>query len=103
MNFPDLFLFFSCGSRLSSCVELTLLTEYRENTESCSPDLPAASGEIVRCVPSTHSPWPGRGDGSLCPERPWSHEQVSVHHSLPFVVLRLHRFIGEVLQRKCIL
>lgn len=71
--------FFSVAYRFSLSVELLLPTEYRRNTKSCSPDLPAASGEIVRCVPSTQSPWPGRGDGSLCPEpeRPWSHEQVS--------------------------
>lgn len=63
-------------SLFSSSVEPLLLTECRGNTERCSADLPAVSGEIVRCVPSTQSPWPGRGDGSLCPES-WSHEQVS--------------------------
>ncbi|AWP19857.1 putative inositol-trisphosphate 3-kinase B [Scophthalmus maximus] len=61
------------------------------NTEGCSPHLPAASGEIVRCVPSTPSPWPGRGDGSLCPEpeRPGSHEQVRRVLVLEIVTLNI--------------
>lgn len=72
------------------CLSLTFLNRYCSpelllpgcsgSTESCSLGLPAASGEIVQCVPSTQSPWPGRGDGSLCPERerPQNHEQVSL-------------------------
>lgn len=68
-----------------SSVRSPLLTERRGLAVSCCPGLPAASGEIIRCVPSTPSPWPGRGDGSLCPEpkRPQSHEQVSFRFS-PF-------------------
>lgn len=64
-----------------------LLTERRGIAVSCSPGLLAASGEIIRCVPSTPSPWPGRGDGSLCPEpeRPQSHEQVSFRFSVFFL------------------
>lgn len=78
-HFNSLHPFFFFSADFACSVEPPLLAECRGNTESCSPGLPAASGEIIRCVLSTQSPWPGRGDGSLCPEpeRPRSHEQVS--------------------------
>lgn len=73
-----------CGLSLTFlnryCSSELLLPGCGGSSESCSLGLPAASGEIVQCVPSTRSPWPGRGDGSLCPERerPRNHEQVSL-------------------------